>query len=77
MGLHLLQHFASNWDDVLFGATAVGIVAHAVSSFPTPANKYGVWFLGVVQYAVGQRMRASNTLAGRDSIVVSETRLGG
>ena len=46
------------------GATAVGIIAHAVQSFPTPTNKYAAWFLGVIQFAVGQRQQAINTMGG-------------
>lgn len=48
----------------LAGATVLGIVAHAVNTFPTPTNKYGAWALGVVQFAVGQRVAASNTFKG-------------
>lgn len=47
----------------LSGATALGIVSHAVNTFPVPKNKYGQWLLGVVQYTVGQRLNASKTFA--------------
>jgi hypothetical protein len=60
VGGHLLNH----WQDVLAGATFIGIVAHAVNSFPTPTNVYGQWVLGIIKYAVGQRISAANALAG-------------
>lgn len=50
------------------GGTALGIVAHAVNTFPTPTNKYGAWLLGTVQFAVGQRVAARNTLVGKDTM---------
>lgn len=59
------------WEHVqifLSGATVLGIVAHAVQSFPTPENKYAQWFLGVIQYVVGQRVRAMNTLQGEGTL---------
>lgn len=51
----------------LSGATAVGIVAHAVNTFPTPRSPFGAWLLGVVQFAVGQRVAAGNTFKGQDT----------
>ena len=66
-----IHHLLANWDDVLAGATALGIVAHMVNTFPTPKNKYGAWFLGVVQYTVGQRIAAMNTVKGQQSVVTS------
>lgn len=60
-----------HWGDILAGAlgsaTIWAIISHAVQTFPTPANKYGQWCLGTIQYAVGQRERAVNTLAGQDT----------
>ena len=50
------------------GATVVGIVAHMVQTFPTPENKYAQWFLGSIQYIVGQRVRALNTLQGEGTL---------
>lgn len=58
------------WEHIsiaLTSASAVGIVAHAVQSFPTPKNAYASWLLGVLQFAVGQRERALNTLNGADT----------
>jgi hypothetical protein len=46
----------------LSGSTAMGIVAHIVQTFPTPKNKYWAWLVGSIQYAVGQRERAENTM---------------
>ena len=43
------------------GAAGLGIVAHAVNTFPIPKNPYGQWLLGVIQFAVGQRQLAKTT----------------
>ena len=56
-----LQIFAS-------GSFALGFVAHVVQTFPTPENKYAQWVLGSVQYLVGQRVRAMNTIAGEGTV---------
>ena len=53
---------------ILSGSTALAILAHAVQTFPTPKNAYAAWLLGVVQYAVGQRERGSNTMVGAGTI---------
>lgn len=53
------------------GMTFLGIVAHAVNTFPTPASQYGQWFLGIVKYAVGQRISAMNAFKGNDTMVVA------
>lgn len=50
------------------GATVFAIIAHAVNTFPTPDNKYGTWLLGILQFAVGQRIAGANTLKGQDTI---------
>lgn len=55
----------------LAGSTVIGILAHAVNTFPTPANKYGQWLLGTIQYIVGQRVVASNTIKGNDTVAFS------
>lgn len=47
----------------LTGATGLSIVAHAVNTFPVPENRYAKWFLGTIQYAVGQRQQARETKA--------------
>jgi|HubBroStandDraft_3_1064219.scaffolds.fasta_scaffold140780_1 hypothetical protein len=54
----------------LAGSTVIGLIAHAVDTFPTPANKYGQWFLGNVQFIVGQRVKGMNTIQGKDSAVI-------
>ena len=54
----------------LAGSTALGLLAHAVNTFPTPANKYGQWLLGCVKFAVGQRQSAMNAMRGQDTVVV-------
>ncbi len=48
----------------LSGSTFIGIVAHAVNTFPMPKSAIGRWFLGVLQYIVGQRMQGTYTLNG-------------
>ena len=62
-----LQIFAS-------GSFAIGLAAHIVQTFPTPENKYAQWFLGTVQYLVGQRVRALNTIAGEGTLTKSVSR---
>ena len=57
----------------LSGSTALGIVAHAVSTFPTPKNIYGQWFLGVVKFIVGQRISGANALQGMQTAVLAVT----
>jgi len=64
-------HLWDHWGDVFAGATALGIAAHALNSFPVPQNKYGQWILGILQFAVGQRFRAANTIQGDMSRVIS------
>lgn len=54
----------------LSGSTALGIVAHGVNTFPTPKNPYGQWLLGWLQFIVGQRVAARNTLQGKDTEAV-------
>ncbi len=61
---HVSGHLLDHWQDVFAGATMLGIIAHAVNSFPTPANPYGQWILGVIKFAVGQRVSAANAFAG-------------
>jgi hypothetical protein len=62
-----MNHFYELLTGFLAGGTAFGIIAHAVNTFPTPENKYGAWLLGSIQYAVGQRVSAKNTLRGMDT----------
>lgn len=46
------------------GSTFIGVVAHAVNTFPMPKTAIGRWFLGVIQYAVGQRLQGQSTMDG-------------
>lgn len=62
-----LQIFAS-------GSFAIGFAAHIVQTFPTPENKYAQWLLGSIQYIVGQRVRAMNTIAGEGTLTKSVSR---
>lgn len=59
-----------SWQDITIGAAALATIAHAVNTFPTPLNKYGAWLLGVVQFAVGQRIAAKNTIQGLDTVAI-------
>ena len=55
------------WQHVLIflsGTTFIGIIAHAVNTFPMPKSEIGRWFLGVIQYTVGQRIQAYGTMNG-------------
>ncbi len=53
------------------GMTFLGIVAHAVNTFPTPVNPYGQWFLGIIKFTVGQRISGMNAIKGQDTVVVA------
>lgn len=62
------MHF--DWDNFLYGATVLAIIAHAVNTFPTPGNAYGQWFLGIIKFAVGQRVSAMNAIRGNDTVSI-------
>lgn len=62
------MHF--DWDNFLYGMTLVGIVAHSVNTFPTPKNVYGQWLLGIIKFAVGQRISAMNAIRGNDTVTI-------
>ena len=57
----------------LSGSAVLGIVAHALATFPTPKNAYGQWVLGVLKYTVGQRISAMNSFNGMQSEVTAVT----
>jgi hypothetical protein len=63
--------FAHFWEHATIGATAIGIIAHAVNTFSTPINKHGSWLLGLIQYIVGQRVAAGNTFKGQDTQAIA------
>ena len=65
-------HLATHIFFFLSGSAALGIVSHAVNTFPTPKTAMGRWFLGVIQYAVGQRMQAYDTLNGKPEGTANE-----
>jgi hypothetical protein len=50
------------------GGVGTAILAHAVNTMPVPANIYGRWLLGVVQFAVGQITRSANTISNMDTV---------
>ena len=56
-----MHHF--DFESILTGATALGIIAHAVNTFPQPQSPIAKWILGTVQYAVGQRLQAQSTMS--------------
>lgn len=58
----------------LAGSTAMGIIGNAVNTFPTPGNPYGQWLLGVIKYAVGQRISGMNAMRGQDTLVAAVPR---
>lgn len=49
------------------GVSAVALVAHAVNTFPMPKSAIGRWALGVIQFAVGQRVQGLYTMNGGGS----------
>jgi hypothetical protein len=57
-----MHHF--DFISMLSSVTLVGIVAHAVNTYPMPKSAQGRWFLGVIQYIVGQRVQALQTMDG-------------
>lgn len=66
-----IHNFYKHWDDMLFGVFTTSIISHAVQKFPTSNNAYVNWLLGIVQFAVGQRERALNTLNGNATQTVT------
>lgn len=70
-----MEPLLNNWVEhvVIFavGGLVMGVVAHAVNTFPTPKNQYGAWLLGTVQFAVGQRAVAKNTVQGMQTVAVA------
>jgi hypothetical protein len=65
------ENWVEHAEIFLAGSTAIGILAHAVNTFPTPNNPYGQWMLGVVQFIVGQRVAAKNTMRGADTQAIA------
>lgn len=55
-GMHVVMFLA--------GSTAAGLIGHAVNTFPVPNSPIGKWLLGVIQFAVGQRIQALQTRSG-------------
>jgi len=62
-----------SWEHVqifLSGSTVLAIVAHAVNTYPTPKSPLGQWFLGCIQFAVGQRLQGKQTIGGQDNVTL-------
>lgn len=70
------RHLGNHWGDGITYMFALLVLTHGVNSFPTPANKYGAWLLGVIQYAVGLRYKGANTIHGDDSRTISMGKAG-
>jgi hypothetical protein len=66
--MYLPEHWGALFGGIFTGASAWAIIGHAVQTFPVPQSKYGQWFLGAIQYAVGQRERAANTVTGAGTL---------
>ncbi len=62
------QNFWEHAQIFLTGSTALAFVAHMVQTIPTPESKWAQWLLGGVQWFVGQRIRAANTLQGEGTL---------
>lgn len=61
----LLANLGEHVSIFLAGSTALGIVSHAVNTFPAPTSPFGKWLLGVIQYIVGQRVQGEKTMNGK------------
>lgn len=61
----VFNNFGEHVTIFLAGSTAMGLIGHAVSTFPVPSSALGKWLLGVIQFAVGQRMQAMQTRTGQ------------
>lgn len=64
----LAQNAWGHFQIFVSGSTALAFVAHMVQTIPTPESKWAQWLLGGVQWFVGQRIRAANTLAGEGTV---------
>lgn len=71
LNLSTVEHFLIFLSGTGIGATLVGLLGHMVQTFPTPKNIYGAWFLGSLQYIVGQRYRAANTIEGNQTLTLT------
>ncbi len=65
-----VHNFTRHWDDILFGMFTWSVIGHAVQKFPPSNNPYVNWVIGTIQFAVGQRERAQNTMNGKGTITV-------
>ncbi|HXC04415.1 MAG TPA: hypothetical protein VNZ86_06660 [Bacteroidia bacterium] len=66
----LFDNFTTHVIYFISGSTFIGLLGHAVNTFPMPKSDIGRWFLGVIQYAVGQRIQSQNTMNGHESVMV-------
>jgi hypothetical protein len=64
----MFSHLLSHWGDVLAGTFGLSVLAHLVSQWPTPQNKYWQAILGTIQWAVGQRLQAAQTISGQANV---------
>lgn len=56
------------------GMTFWAAVGHAVNTCPAPDNKWWRWGLGCIQFLVGQRIAAANTVNGLQTMATAVTR---
>ena len=49
------------------------LLAHAVTTCPTPQNTWARWALGIIKWGVGQRISAVNAVNGLQSEVTAVT----
>src|SRR5438552_17542148 len=73
-----MHHLIEHWGDVLVGAasavTVWNIIAYAVNSMPTPSGVWGQWALGIIKFAVGQKLSAINAIRGQDTVIAAVPR---
>lgn len=62
------QNFWEHAQIYVTGMFSLSVVGHIVQTFPTPENKYWQWVLGSIQFIVGQRLRATNTIQGEGTL---------
>lgn len=61
------EHLISHVIYFFSGVSGMGLLSHAVNTFPAPKSAIGRWALGVIQYAVGQRQKALETIGSSTS----------
>ena len=70
------EHFGIYASGIFSGATGLGVVSHIVQTFPIKDNRWVNWIIGIIQYVVGQRERAVNTLNSNGTLTIAATSTG-